>query len=230
MSETMPEPASAEDLRAHIERTRNQLAETVDALAAKADVKGRAREKAHEVTDNVKDDLRSLRDRAAGLAGTVKDKAVEARDAASGKAGELRDRTSDPTDTTDRSPGALLDSGAHAAGSHGPGGIAAPPADASGNTASGNTAGEDGAGALASARDRLGSAAHSAAGAAAGAATAARDRVAGAVGHETGQTNLEDNVLAPRPRSTAVTAGAVAGVLALIATVVLLRRRRKADR
>ena len=50
-------PASPDDprqLAAEIERTRERLGETVEALAAKVDVKARAQEKANQLTARVK--------------------------------------------------------------------------------------------------------------------------------------------------------------------------------
>lgn len=43
-----------EELQKDIERTRQQLGETVDALAQKADVPGRVKESAHEASERVK--------------------------------------------------------------------------------------------------------------------------------------------------------------------------------
>ena len=45
---------TAEDLHQEIEQTRQRLGETVDELAAKADVKARARAKATEVSGRVR--------------------------------------------------------------------------------------------------------------------------------------------------------------------------------
>jgi hypothetical protein len=56
---------TAEEIQQEIERTREHLGETVDELAAKADVKARARVKAAEVTARA-------RDRAAGVSGQVR--------------------------------------------------------------------------------------------------------------------------------------------------------------
>jgi gas vesicle protein len=47
-------PDDVQQLEQEIERTREQLGETVEQLAAKADVKGRARAKAAEVSERVK--------------------------------------------------------------------------------------------------------------------------------------------------------------------------------
>jgi len=46
---------TSDDLRQEIERTRERLGETVDELAAKADVKGRARTKATKATARARD-------------------------------------------------------------------------------------------------------------------------------------------------------------------------------
>ncbi len=46
---TTPEPTTAPEIQQEIERTREQLGETVEELAAKADIKARARDKADEV-------------------------------------------------------------------------------------------------------------------------------------------------------------------------------------
>ena len=46
-------PKTADELRADIEATRAELAETADALAAKLDVKAQAKEKVHAVGDKI---------------------------------------------------------------------------------------------------------------------------------------------------------------------------------
>ena len=60
-----PDPGSVADIEAKIEETREHLAETVDALSAKADVKARAGAKADELRtraqDAVTDDAGALR-------------------------------------------------------------------------------------------------------------------------------------------------------------------------
>lgn len=48
MSANGSTPSGAREIKADIERTRAELAETVDALAAKLDVKAQARHRAHE--------------------------------------------------------------------------------------------------------------------------------------------------------------------------------------
>ncbi len=50
----LPAPNDVQQLEQEIERTREQLGETVEQLVAKADVKGRARAKAAEVSERVK--------------------------------------------------------------------------------------------------------------------------------------------------------------------------------
>ena len=52
---TAPDPASAAELQQEIEQTREHLGQTVDELAAKADVKSRARAKTAEVKDKAAD-------------------------------------------------------------------------------------------------------------------------------------------------------------------------------
>jgi hypothetical protein len=52
-SSPSPQADSADALRADIERTRHQLGETVEALAAKTDVKARAQEKVSEFSANL---------------------------------------------------------------------------------------------------------------------------------------------------------------------------------
>ena len=64
-------PDNEQELRAEIEQTREELGETVEQLAAKVDVKGRARAKTAELT------------------GRVKDKAVQARASAAARATEV---------------------------------------------------------------------------------------------------------------------------------------------
>jgi hypothetical protein len=46
-------PRSPEDIRRDIEETRGELGDTVEALAAKADVKAQAKDRVAEVKDNV---------------------------------------------------------------------------------------------------------------------------------------------------------------------------------
>jgi uncharacterized protein DUF3618 len=74
MSTTSPPPdAGPEQIQADIESTRAQLAETVDALAAKFDVGAQARSAVHDVRDNVVGVAHVAAERAAGAAGRVKE-------------------------------------------------------------------------------------------------------------------------------------------------------------
>lgn len=54
-------PANPDELMAEIERTREELGETVEALAAKADVKARAQQRASEVSGQLKGKLGDMR-------------------------------------------------------------------------------------------------------------------------------------------------------------------------
>jgi hypothetical protein len=65
--------SSVQALTEEIDRTRAQLGETVEALAAKADVKARARDKAAEVTGHVASAADQLREQAAARASQVRD-------------------------------------------------------------------------------------------------------------------------------------------------------------
>jgi hypothetical protein len=64
-SRTPQEEALAEE----IEHTRQQVGETVEALAAKADVKARAQRRAAEVTGHLRGKARAAKDKVAGRAG-----------------------------------------------------------------------------------------------------------------------------------------------------------------
>jgi F0F1-type ATP synthase assembly protein I len=54
MADTANEQRSPEEIRRDIEETRGELGDTVEALAAKADVKAQAKERVHEATDDLK--------------------------------------------------------------------------------------------------------------------------------------------------------------------------------
>lgn len=58
--------ATPEELRAQVEDTREQLSHTVEALAAKADVRGRAQAKAGQVRGQMRDRLGQARSKAHG--------------------------------------------------------------------------------------------------------------------------------------------------------------------
>jgi hypothetical protein len=65
-------PGDPQELRQEIERTREQLGETVEQLAAKADVKGRAQVRAAEVSGRVKATTGQAWEKAAGRAGSMR--------------------------------------------------------------------------------------------------------------------------------------------------------------
>ncbi|MDX2592107.1 DUF3618 domain-containing protein [Streptomyces sp. WI03-4A] len=73
-----PTAQSPEELREQIEHTRNELGDTVQALAAKTDVKTRAQEKAAEIKDQAAAKAGELKDQAALKAEQVRTKAAEA--------------------------------------------------------------------------------------------------------------------------------------------------------
>ncbi|MGH3864052.1 DUF3618 domain-containing protein [Actinokineospora sp.] len=81
-----------DDLREDIQRVRGDLAETVDALVAKTEVKRRVEEKAHDVKDRAVHKAHEIKDRAAEKAHEVKEKAQEVKQRADAKAHEVKDR------------------------------------------------------------------------------------------------------------------------------------------
>ena len=70
-------PQSAEALTAEIEKTRQELGQTVEALAAKADVKARARHRATEVAGNLRGKARATVGKARAGVHSAKDKLAE---------------------------------------------------------------------------------------------------------------------------------------------------------
>ncbi len=229
----LPAELGPDQLRERIERTRGELGQTVDALAAKADVKGRARERVQGVTDTVKGRVGELRDRATGLTGAAREKASEltgsVKDRASTLTGTVhdtavgvRDKAVDAAPTSRHRSAAdaetvLLDAGAARSVGANDGAHVAGGTSPSGTSPSGTS----------QVRERVSAALGSVAGAASGAAAGARARITGAtVGGRTDQTDAGANVAAPGQRSTAVTAGAVAAALAVLAVLVIARQRR----
>ena len=71
-SRTPDQDALAEE----IQRTREQLGETVEALAAKADVKARAQRRAAEVKDNLRGKAHAARDKVTAQPGELRGQAV----------------------------------------------------------------------------------------------------------------------------------------------------------
>jgi hypothetical protein len=84
------------ELKQEIERTREQLGETVEALAAKADVKAQARAKASQVTGRLKSKSAQAKQQAAATAGQLQrrlaDQAAGSRQKAASISGPAADR------------------------------------------------------------------------------------------------------------------------------------------
>ena len=75
-SEGQSSDVSSAELRQDIERTRQQLGETVEALAAKADVKSRAREKVDQVKEQVTARASQAREQATARASQAREQAT----------------------------------------------------------------------------------------------------------------------------------------------------------
>jgi Protein of unknown function (DUF3618) len=95
--EAVPEgtvPGDERQLREEIEQTRERLGETVEQLAAKADVKGRARAKVAGLTGRVKGSTARVRakagERGAGVRGQVAGKSLMARQKAAAAGGTAK--------------------------------------------------------------------------------------------------------------------------------------------
>jgi uncharacterized protein YhaN len=75
MTETPPptNDASVEDIEADIAATRERLAESVDALADKVNVKARAQEKADQTKQQAKDKLDQAKTKSQDLIGRVRE-------------------------------------------------------------------------------------------------------------------------------------------------------------
>lgn len=58
-----PSDATPEEIEAHIEASRERLADTVDALSAKLDVKAQAKQKARETSEQAKQKARETTER-----------------------------------------------------------------------------------------------------------------------------------------------------------------------
>jgi ElaB/YqjD/DUF883 family membrane-anchored ribosome-binding protein len=82
-------------LRADIEQTRAELGETVQALAAKADVKARAKEQVEQTKQRVKAQAAEAGERVRGAALTASDRVRQAATTARGTAAEATDRATD---------------------------------------------------------------------------------------------------------------------------------------
>ncbi|MGX1128292.1 FtsZ-interacting cell division protein ZipA [Streptomyces glaucescens] len=83
--------SSPEELREQVARTRSELGDTVEAIAAKSDVKSRAQEKATEVREQAAAKAGELKAKAADMAHQVQDKLPEpVKDKAAQAAGQAR--------------------------------------------------------------------------------------------------------------------------------------------
>jgi hypothetical protein len=65
-------PDDPEELKQDIERTREQLGETVEALVAKTDVKARAKERAGQLSERLKGTTAQVKEQAAARAGRAR--------------------------------------------------------------------------------------------------------------------------------------------------------------
>ncbi|KUH99272.1 DUF3618 domain-containing protein [Mycobacterium sp. IS-3022] len=75
-----PEPgpeAGVDDIQADIEQTRSELGETVEALQAKLDVKGRAKDKVDETKERAKDKATETKERVVEKADTLRHTATD---------------------------------------------------------------------------------------------------------------------------------------------------------
>jgi hypothetical protein len=72
--------AAAQELRSEIAATRADLGDTVEALAAKTDVKARARHAVGDAADQAKQKVAAASDRAARAAGALTETAATAKD------------------------------------------------------------------------------------------------------------------------------------------------------
>jgi hypothetical protein len=81
-------PADPEQLRQEIERTREELGETVEALIAKADVKARTRERVGEISERLREATTQAREQATARVGQARTQIVgrsaDAKHAAAG--------------------------------------------------------------------------------------------------------------------------------------------------
>ncbi|WP_340290570.1 DUF3618 domain-containing protein [Aquipuribacter hungaricus] len=83
-------------IRADIEETRARMGERAEALAYKADVPARSKDKVHDVTDTIKEKVTSVTDKVTGKA---HDATSTVSDKASGLTGAVSDKAHGVTDT-----------------------------------------------------------------------------------------------------------------------------------
>ena len=72
-------PTDPQQLRAEIEKTRAELGETVQELAAKADVKARAKQAAGDTADRLRQKLSTVKEQAGQATGAVAQRASTAK-------------------------------------------------------------------------------------------------------------------------------------------------------
>ena len=89
------EPDDPEQIRQQIERTREQLSETVEALVAKVDVKARARERVDELSQRWKDTTAQMKERCAQARQQAAERAAQARQQAAERAVQARQQAAD---------------------------------------------------------------------------------------------------------------------------------------
>ncbi|MFF1411935.1 DUF3618 domain-containing protein [Streptomyces sp. NPDC058289] len=98
---------SSEELRDRIEHTRDELGQTVEALAAKADVKARAKEKAADAKAQVMDVAADAKAQAMDVAADVKAQAQDLTAQAMEKASVMTEQTANFV--KDKTPDPVLD-------------------------------------------------------------------------------------------------------------------------
>jgi hypothetical protein len=93
---SVPVPDDPEQLRQDIDRTREQLGETVEALVAKTDVKARAKERAVQLSGRLKGTTAQVKEQAAARAGQARSqlagKTADAKNAAVQTSGPAREQ------------------------------------------------------------------------------------------------------------------------------------------
>ena len=77
MTSVPPPPDDPEQLKAAIERTRQELGRTAEQLVAKTDVKARAQAKASDLTQRAKDATSQVRRQAVAQAGSVREQVAD---------------------------------------------------------------------------------------------------------------------------------------------------------
>jgi hypothetical protein len=115
-----PAKPDADALRAEIKQTRAELGETVQALAAKADVKARAKEQVEQTKQRVRAQVGEATGKVRDAALAAGDRVRVAAGQAADKTGQLADQATEPVDGSDvvvagrRLPIGLLVAGAAA--------------------------------------------------------------------------------------------------------------------